>query len=154
MHASDAIYHPTSLNHPLDPSNSQVFDAILALDCAYHFNTRKVFLRQSFEKLAPGGRIGLTDICFDTSTGRAWWISKVLRMIPSYNLTSTKTYISDLEEIGYVDVRLEDITDSVFPGFIRFMRSRGWGFWIFGTFLGWYADAGARFVIVHGLKAS
>lgn len=155
LHACDAIYHPTAVDHPLDPSTSHVFDAILALDCAYHFNTRKTFLRQSFEKLAPGGRIGLADICFDTSTSsRAWLASMLIRMIPKYNLISMEAYISDMEEIGYVDVRLEDITENVFPGFIRFLKGRGWGWWAFGTVIQWYANAGAQFVIVRGIKAS
>ncbi|KAF9460840.1 S-adenosyl-L-methionine-dependent methyltransferase [Collybia nuda] len=153
LHAYDAIYHPTTVGHPLDPATAQFFDVILALDCAYHFNTRKMFLHQSFEKLAPGGRIGLADICFDPSIGsRAWLVSSLIRVIPKYNLTSIRNYGLDMKEVGYVDIELNDITEDVFPGFIRFLKSRGWRWAAFGTLLQWYVNSGARFVIVCGSR--
>lgn len=48
LHVGDAVYHQdvSAANHPLNPSSSVTFDNILALDCAYHFQSRETFLRQ------------------------------------------------------------------------------------------------------------
>ncbi|KAG5654080.1 hypothetical protein H0H81_007494 [Sphagnurus paluster] len=144
----------TNPDHPLDPSSTTAFDRILALDCAYHFNTRKTFLRQSLQKLAPGGRIALADICFDpeilNGSRKTWLISSLFRLMPKQNMVSTDGYIAQMESMGYIDVELEDITRDVFPGFVRFLSSRGFGWKVFALVIEWYADIGARFVIVSG----
>jgi hypothetical protein len=72
--------------------------------------------------------------------------------MPKENMVSIEQYIGDLEGIGYVDVTAEDVTEDVFPGFVKFLRQRGWGWLIFGHWLTWYAEAGARFIIVSGAK--
>ena len=77
-----------------------------------------------------------------------------MKLMPAENLISDKEYIAQLEEIGFVDVNLEDITPDVFPGFVRFLKSRKWGWWVFGSVIDWYATAGAKFVIVSGRKPS
>jgi len=155
LYAGDAVYHDIALDHPLDPSSSRCFDTILALDCAYHFNTRSMFLGQSFVKLVPGGRIALADICFDPSaigSGKAWLITSFFRIMPKQNMVSTKEYVSLMKEIGYVDVQLRDITEDVFPGFARFLKGKGWIWRGLALLVDWYASAGARFVIVSGAR--
>ncbi len=100
------------------------YDSILALDCAYHFHTRRDFLRQSLSHLAPGGRIALADICFPTSWKtmslgtRA--LLAVLNVIPKENIVSLDEYEADMRKMGYVDVKVEDVSKEVFPEFIRF----------------------------------
>jgi hypothetical protein len=74
--------------------------------------------------------------------------------MPAENLISNEEYTAQLEAIGFEDTTLEDITADVFPGFIKFMKGRGWGWWVFGSIMNWYANAGARFVIVSGRKPS
>lgn len=153
LYPGDAIYRENVVGHPQDPASSKVFDRILALDCAYHFNTRKIFLRQSFHKLVPGGRIALTDICFDPimlKKPQVRLITSLLRLIPKHNMVSSGDYIAQMKEIGYIDVQLQDVTENVFPGFIRFLKSRGLGWMVFGWMVECYAQAGARFVIVSG----
>ncbi|RDB28506.1 Erythromycin 3''-O-methyltransferase [Hypsizygus marmoreus] len=155
LFAEDAIYHQAT-HHPLNPSSKQAFDTILALDCAYHFHTRVTFLRQSFQKLLPGGRIALADICFDPKlleSPRIWLITSILGLMPKQNMVSKEGYITQMKEIGYTDVQLEDVTDDVFPGFINFLKSRGLGWKVFGLVIEWYAKTGARFVIVSGLRS-
>ena len=132
-----------------------LFDSVLALDCAYHFDTRRTFLEQIFEKLAPGGKVALADICFSVEAlknTRTKIVTSIARLMPSQNLVSDASYVASLKEIGYVDVTLEDITSDVFPYFIAFLKGRGIGWWIFGTSLQWYTSAGAKFVIVSGQK--
>lgn len=155
LYCGDAVYRPESFEHPLDPFSQCVFDSILALDCAYHFKTRHAFLSQSFEHLAPGGRIALADICFSASALQSRWTNtciSFLRLMPKENLISTDDYVRDMKRIGYVDVVMEDISSEVFPGFIKFLKTRNWSFWVLGCVLELYANSGARFVIVSGAK--
>jgi len=158
LYEGDAVFNENTADknhpsHPLDPSSGDAFDAILALDCAYHFNTRETFLRQSFRKLAPGGRIALADICFDPQKRRSlptWLITSLAKLMPKHNLVSTEGYVALMKEIGFVDVELEDITSDVFPGFVKFLKSRGAAWRVFAWIFQFYANAGAQFVIVSG----
>lgn len=156
LYAGDAVYHHPTLDHPLDPSSPRCFDTILALDCAYHFNTRFAFLSQSFVKLLPGGRIALADICIDPSAlgyGKAWLITSFFGLMPKQNMVSKEEYVSVMKKIGYVDAQLRDITEDVFPGFIRFLKGRGWGWWVLAIVIDrCVVNAGARFVIVSGAR--
>lgn len=157
LYLGDAVYRLGREDHPLSPNNADMYDSILALDCAYHFHTRRDFLRQSLSHLAPGGRIALADICFPMSWKtislgtRA--LLTVLNVIPKENIVSLDEYEADMRNMGYVDVKIEDISEEVFPGFIRFLKSRGWGWWIFGRVMSEFAGR-ARFVVVSGCAAS
>jgi len=150
------VYHDEA-GHPFHPLSEKAYDSILALDCAYHFHSRRLFLEQSFESLAPGGRVALGDICFDSSAlqmRRTMLSTSTMMFMPAENLISDEEYIAQLEEIGFVDISLEDITSDVFPGFVKFMKGRNWGWWVFGLIMNWYANAGAKFVIASGTKPS
>jgi len=160
LYHGDAIFRPEpDSKHPLHPSSSpsiSPYTSILALDCAYHFNTRPTFLRQSLHHLAPTGRIALADMCFTPSSLRKLYIRTLVhlfRLMPLENVVSAEEYVRDMEQMGYVDVRLEDISEDLFPGFERFLKGRGGGWWVFGHFVRWWAWMGARFVIVSGAKA-
>lgn len=165
-------------NHPLNPDTSNQFDAVFALDCAYHFDTRDRFLSQAFGKLRSGGRIALADICFFTPNSilapgstvpilttvdgnPPFLATHVLSsVIPRSNIISPSQYVSVLRNIGYTDVQLEDITPHVFPEFTTYMRNmrskggrRKWSWLLFG----WLMDKGmnwlgGRFVIVSARK--
>ncbi|KAG5648042.1 hypothetical protein DXG03_007077 [Asterophora parasitica] len=158
LHCADAVHQPgqASPSHPLGPSSTVKYNGILALDCAYHFNTRWTFLEQSLEKLASGGRIALADICFDPDilkrSRTAWAASKLFQLMPKANMVSPKDYVARMMEMGYVDVQLEDISQDVFPGFVRFLKAREIGWKVFGLTLEWYAGLGAKFIIVSGAR--
>ncbi|KAH9037266.1 S-adenosyl-L-methionine-dependent methyltransferase [Lactarius pseudohatsudake] len=136
----DAVWRPGCQDHPLSPDFQYDFDNILALDCAYHFNTRDEFLRQSLRRLTPGGSV-LTLLLW-----------RVLRTMPKHNITTKEQYIQQMREIGYEDVELEDITPFVFPGFRQFLKQRGrmWG--IFSWSMSWLEGRGLRFVIIKGTR--
>jgi 2-polyprenyl-3-methyl-5-hydroxy-6-metoxy-1,4-benzoquinol methylase len=155
LHEGDAICRTSSSHHPLSPTNQDVFDTIIAIDCAYHFRERTTFLRQSFSKLAPGGRISLADICFSSSPQDSLLLSlfSFVGVIPGANIVTVEQYVRDLQVIGYVDVHVEDITRWVFPGFSGYLKSQRSGKWrLFGSMVGMFANIGARFIIATGTK--
>ena len=156
----DAIWRPRSDNttpHPLNPASMSQFDSILALDCAYHFSTRKLFLEQCFARLCPEtGRIALADICFEPKgsvfglhTAFLW--AKALS-VPSANLVTRSQYCSQLECIGYNNIQIEDISDHVFPGFIAFLSGRGFLWATFARMLRMWWKMGGRYVLVTASK--
>lgn len=157
LHHGDAVYRGDkdgSREHPFAEGN-EPFDSILVLDCAYHFNTRRLFLEQALVHLAPGGTIALADICFASSSLQSFYtraLTKILRVMPQANIISDGEYISQMQDLGYHDVSLENITANVFPGFVKFLKSRGGGWYVFGCIMACYARAGAQFVIVSGRK--
>jgi cyclopropane fatty-acyl-phospholipid synthase-like methyltransferase len=163
----DAIYRPQSSNHsPAKDINtvhpfalpSQTYTSITAIDCAYHFLTRKDFLRQSFDHLAPHGRIALADMCLAAPPTSSFfhylhqWALKPVIPLPEENLITPTEYEAMLKEIGYEDVQVEDISRHVFPEFARFLRSRGLKWSLFASIVsGWYG-LGGRFVVASGRR--
>jgi len=73
-------------------------------------------------------------------------------MMPEENVISEEGYVKQMEEIGYVDVQLEDVTQYVVPGFVEFLKTRGWSWWLFASVFVVYVKAGMRIVIVRGTK--
>ena len=73
-------------------------------------------------------------------------------MMPEDNVISEEGYVEQMKEIGYVDVQLEDVTQYVAPGFVEFLKTRGWSWWIFASVFTVYVKAGMRIVIVRGTK--
>jgi hypothetical protein len=154
LYHGDAVFRPLATDHPLDPSSaSPPFTSILALDCAFHFNTRHDFLGQAFARLSSGGRVALADICFSPAALQRRWIALVTATVmPTANMISPENYVQDMQKLGFVDVVMEDVTDDVFPGFIAFLQSRGIVWWIFGAIFRWYTSLGVRFVVVAGTR--
>ncbi|GAA5987097.1 hypothetical protein JCM11641_006427 [Rhodosporidiobolus odoratus] len=179
------------------------FDAILAVDCAYHFCPRSQFFSTAHTLLrsptpstpsssgsssppAPsnGGRLALTDLLLPipTSSSSSSFSSSsssisnpftslldhlllrllcLLSSIPFKNLQTPSAYHARLENQGYEDIELVDISDQVWPGFIRWVVRRddefggnlggggggGGGEWrmlvVYATWIvGWYSGYG------------
>jgi len=154
----DAIYrHSSSPNHPFKPlaaTDPLPFDKILALDCAYHFETRKIFFEQAFAHLSPGGRIALADICLPAVSKSL--IRRVLDstgvFMPKENMWTIDEYEAQLRRVGFRDVTVQDITDYVFPGFLSFLQSKGWRWWLTERVVATYVTDGARFVLASAEK--
>ncbi|VDB99618.1 unnamed protein product [Peniophora sp. CBMAI 1063] len=154
----DAVWREgvTSTQHPLSRYSRRDFDVIFALDCAYHFNTRREFLEESFAHLAPGGRIALADICFDQTPAGAvtLLLSTILRTMPRANATSKVDYAAGMTDIGFTEVTMQDITEDVFPGFMCFLSTQSMAFRLLGKSIGLLQTLGARFVIVTGTRTA
>lgn len=157
LFCGDAIYRPENKDrhrHPLNPlASTPRFTSIIALDCAYHFVSREMFLRQCLTRLAPGGTIALADLAVSRPLPFVFRIllSKLLSVHPE-NMITPEKYQKQLAMIGYANVRVEDISHDVFPGFQTFLRSRGRAWRIMDFVISSWVAAGGRFLIVSASK--
>ncbi|KAL9933726.1 hypothetical protein V8E36_007384 [Tilletia maclaganii] len=133
--------------------NPTGYDAIFALDCAYHFNDRLTFLQHAFQILRPGGSVALVDLAL------AWpyppsspnftpsqilpaptrpptqyeqlkhKVSSAAASTPAKNFVPIDTYIAHLCQAGFAqdEISIEDISAQVLRGFARFLSGVGQG---------------------------
>lgn len=119
----------------LEPAS---FDAVIALDCAYHFAPRAQFFSAAARVVRPGGRLALTDVVLGgrKSAGRLGSVANLCG-VPSENLTDEEGYRAELGRHGWQVLSFERIDAEVFGGFARFARRhlpgamlrRPWGGW-------------------------
>ena len=102
------------------------FDRVLALECAFHFDTREQFLREAFRVLKPGGSIAIADMLPvpGKKTSRATAFARKYGHVPEANLYDREEYPRRLSAAGFGDVRVESIRQDVFPGMAKYSRQR------------------------------
>jgi microcystin synthetase protein McyJ len=102
------------------------FDKVLALECAFHFDTRDQFMREAFRVLKPGGTLALADML--PTPGRQPSLTTVFSRkyghIPEANYYDRDEYSRRLTAAGFDDVRVESIREDVFPGMAKYARQR------------------------------
>lgn len=139
---------------------------ITALDCAYHFHTRRVFLDAAFQKLESGGMIGLADVTLKKPLAACDWVSyAILYMIckmthsPLENYKSVQEYHTELVGIGYTNVDIVDVTERVFDGLgayirapSRYINNRLWMQFVPVSLAMSWASNNLRFVLARGQK--
>ena len=175
--------HPTSLGVNIDEAEcrearlrgiSQVFqgdatalpvedgtmDAVIALDSAYHFNTRLDFLAEASRVLRPGGIFGAADIVSTNSSSvisHPWRCRIVCAIvgIPLANAHSAEQYESSLRSVGLSEsVHLTDVTDFVTGEFAAGKWTDNLTVRAVAWLLGFLMRSGnLRFVIVGAAKA-
>ena len=102
---------------------------IIALDCAYHFQDRALFFQKAYEALQPGGQIALTDFTFRTppqtftKKARLHITSTLIKSanIPKKNVISAQRYQQMIENAGFKNVKITDITAPVIQGFCQWL---------------------------------
>ena len=117
-------------------------NTILALDCAYHFPSRKNFFDDSFKVLKSSAKtnqdnngikastacIGLTDIVLadaPLSWGRRMLLNIMLSAsrIPKDNIVTLAEYQGQLQQAGFDCIASEDISEFVFEPFGNWLKS-------------------------------
>lgn len=97
------------------------FDNLLCIEAAFHFETRQQFLQEALRVLKPGGRLVLSDILM-TSAGRMEQYS----MYPSAgnHLESPEQYRALLEQSGFRNIVIEDVSKQVWGGHFAYASKR------------------------------
>ena len=119
--ATDAVRMPISFEGK--------FSKVLCLDSAYHFSTREQFLYTANLCMTHNGKIGLIDICllsewssYSLMERTSLYIVSSLFHIPIANMGTVKDYETCLRKSGFSVERFEDISESVVPGFVEFVK--------------------------------
>lgn len=102
------------------------FDKVLALECAFHFDTRDTFMQEALRVLKPGGSIALTDMLpnpgqkpsLSTRFGRKYG------HYPEANFYDREEYARRLAAAGFCDVVVESIREDVYPAMAKYARQR------------------------------
>lgn len=99
-------------------SSKDIYDYIISVDSAYHYNTRWSFLESAYVHLKQqGGMIGLYDLTIDPSFKNTASASQKQMIkficdalsIPLKNLVTPEEYQTHLESIGYKKVQIQQL---------------------------------------------
>ena len=105
---------------PLDDGS---VDLVVALESAFHFDTRQRFFGEALRVLRPGGRLVTADILPMPRSDRflmrlrqriSWYLVASRFNIPPQNAYTIEPYIEKLQAAGFEDVRVESIRDAVY----------------------------------------
>lgn len=103
-------------------------DAVLALDCAYHFPSRENFIKDAASVLTPAGKLGVTDIIL-ARTDLTLREKLPLRLIaglshlPAVNLITEDQYQQQWMRAGFEIELFQDITTQVFTPFGDWLKN-------------------------------
>lgn len=114
------------------PIEDASVDRVVAVECAFHFDTREAFFREAWRVLRPGGRLVVADILpMPRAGGRwarltqrlSWWLVASKFAIPPANAYTRPTYHSLLALRGFEDIRVVSIRDQVYAPLHAYLRA-------------------------------
>jgi microcystin synthetase protein McyJ len=109
--------------------NPSTFDFVIAIESAFHFNTRELFFNEAYKALKPGGTLCLAD--FATSIpikNNASFVQRCKHLgIPLENQYEMDEYIEKLKIAGFIDINYIDISKYVIPfASVMIKNNEGW----------------------------
>ena len=104
----------------LDKIN-KMFTHIISIEGGAHFNTRLQFYKNAYNKLEHNGIIKTTEVIMDKNTNllvyTIGYIASLLWHVPRANFGTIKNFGDELKQIGYTDIKIDDITNNVYKGY-------------------------------------
>lgn len=113
------------------PLPAQSVDAVVALECAFHFRDRARFFEEAHRVLRPGGRLALADILpmppLPDGRGRlqqrlSWWLVASKFAIPPDNAYLRPEYQALLARRGFTAIHVDSIRDAVYGPLHQYLR--------------------------------
>lgn len=105
--------------------SNDTFDKVIALECAFHFD-REEFMKSALKLLKKDGKIVMVDIVPANSvgTGLLKYLVNSVWQIDNKNNYDLKTYVKKMENMGYRNIQVKDISDNVFKPLFEYYMNR------------------------------
>ncbi|KAA0082353.1 methyltransferase domain-containing protein [Mycolicibacterium sp. P9-64] len=103
------------------------FDKVVALESAFHFDTREDFFTEALRVLRSGGQLVLADMLPGVGQRPGGLLRRLARKracLPSKNMYDRISYAQRLEAAGFVDVSVRSIAGYTYPGMAKYIHHR------------------------------
>ncbi|WP_193046477.1 SAM-dependent methyltransferase [Mycolicibacterium baixiangningiae] len=103
------------------------FDKVIALESAFHFDTRDEFFREAFRVLRSGGKLVLADMlpgAGEQFSGLIRSLARKRACVPRANMYDRVSYVRKLTSAGFVEADVKSIAGFTYPGMARYIHHR------------------------------
>jgi SAM-dependent methyltransferase len=108
------------------PFADSAFDRVLALESAFHFETRSKFFAEAMRVLRPGGILATTDL-IRADTARLDVKGRLIHRLhcalwrtPEVNMYPRHVYAQELGRVGFTNVQVKSIAADVFAPYLAY----------------------------------
>ena len=108
------------------PFADSTFDRVLALESAFHFETRSKFFSEAMRVLRPGGILATTDLIrgetprLDLKSRLIHRLHCALWRTPEVNMYPRHVYAQELGRVGFTNVQVKSIAADVFAPYLAY----------------------------------
>jgi erythromycin 3''-O-methyltransferase len=107
------------------PFDADAFDRVVALESAFHFDTRQDFFAEAHRVLRPGGVLATADVVLrGTDRQELSEMEAGEGLMPAENWCDLDTYVERMRAAGFVNVSIRSISDRVYEPLIAYLTGR------------------------------